>query len=255
MRAVALFDSPAKSGLRTQPIESQLSRGAARYGRSQFTFTPRFDVLKTELLPSDEAALRYAHRLLARRARHHHPRRRPRRLAAHLRPQPQGVRRQLRVVARRARRRWPTTSPSRSTFREARVHVEGRGSDEPVNQRQGCRQPRRQSPRRDRDRRRALRSQRAARARDAPAASRRRLETAGVVLRGPGSAQWRATCARRARRRSAPATQLVRRRVADARHPLADAGSRRRAGDRVDQDRHPARAGPDAPSSPSTASR
>jgi hypothetical protein len=35
-----------------------LSRGAAKYGRSNLTFTPRFDVLKTELLPSDEAALR-----------------------------------------------------------------------------------------------------------------------------------------------------------------------------------------------------
>ena len=41
-----------------QPIESQLNRGAARYGRSQFTFTPRFDVLKTELSPADESALR-----------------------------------------------------------------------------------------------------------------------------------------------------------------------------------------------------
>ena len=49
VRAIGLFDSPAKSGLRTAPVESQLSRGAARYGRSQFTFTPRFDVLKTEL--------------------------------------------------------------------------------------------------------------------------------------------------------------------------------------------------------------
>jgi outer membrane protein OmpA-like peptidoglycan-associated protein len=58
VRAVALFDSPAKSGLRTAPVESQLSRGAAKYGRSQFTFTPRFEVLKTELLPSDENALR-----------------------------------------------------------------------------------------------------------------------------------------------------------------------------------------------------
>ena len=50
VRALVMFDSPAKSGLRTQPIESQLNRGAARYGRSQLTITPRFDVLKTELL-------------------------------------------------------------------------------------------------------------------------------------------------------------------------------------------------------------
>jgi uncharacterized repeat protein (TIGR01451 family) len=58
LRAAVMFDSPAKSGLRTQPVESQLTRGAARYARSQLTFSPRFDVLKTELLPADEAALR-----------------------------------------------------------------------------------------------------------------------------------------------------------------------------------------------------
>lgn len=58
VRAVLLFDSPSKSGLRTEPVESLLSRGAAKFSRSQFTFTPRFDVLKTDLLPSDEAALR-----------------------------------------------------------------------------------------------------------------------------------------------------------------------------------------------------
>jgi uncharacterized repeat protein (TIGR01451 family) len=58
LRALAMFDSPAKSGLRTTPVEAQLSRGAARFSRSQFTFTPRFDVLKTELQPADEAALR-----------------------------------------------------------------------------------------------------------------------------------------------------------------------------------------------------
>ncbi len=58
VRAAVMFDSPSKSGLRTQPVESQLARGAARFGRSQFTFTPRFDVLKTELQPSDENALR-----------------------------------------------------------------------------------------------------------------------------------------------------------------------------------------------------
>ncbi len=58
MRALAVFDSPAKSGLRTAPVESKLTRGAARYERSQFTFTPRFDVLKTELSLADENALR-----------------------------------------------------------------------------------------------------------------------------------------------------------------------------------------------------
>jgi uncharacterized repeat protein (TIGR01451 family) len=57
VRAFAIFDTPAKSGVRTQQIESQLSRGAARFGRSQFTIKPRFDVLKTELSPTDEEAL------------------------------------------------------------------------------------------------------------------------------------------------------------------------------------------------------
>ena len=58
LRAVAMFDSPSKSGIRTEPVESKFSRGSAKYARSQFTFTPRFDVLKTELLPADEHALR-----------------------------------------------------------------------------------------------------------------------------------------------------------------------------------------------------
>lgn len=58
VKAMLMFDSPAKSGLRTQPVEVLLSRGAARYARSQFTFSPRFDVMRTELSTSDEHALR-----------------------------------------------------------------------------------------------------------------------------------------------------------------------------------------------------
>ena len=58
VRAFAIFDTPAKSGVRTQQVESQLARGAARFSRSQFTITPRFDVLKTELSLADENALR-----------------------------------------------------------------------------------------------------------------------------------------------------------------------------------------------------
>ena len=58
VRALVMFDSPAKSGLRSAPVETTLARGAARYTSSQFTFTPRFDVLKTELLASDVQALR-----------------------------------------------------------------------------------------------------------------------------------------------------------------------------------------------------
>src|SRR4030095_9416586 len=57
VRAFAIFHTPAKSGVRTQQVESQLARGAARFSRSQFTITPRFDVLKTELSLADENAL------------------------------------------------------------------------------------------------------------------------------------------------------------------------------------------------------
>ncbi len=57
-RAMVMFDSPSKSGLRSAPVESTLARGAARYSSASFTFTPRFDVLKTELLPADVQALR-----------------------------------------------------------------------------------------------------------------------------------------------------------------------------------------------------
>ena len=99
VRALAVFDSPAKSGLRTQPVESQLSRGAARFGRSQFTFSPRFDVLKTELSPADEEALhdlirswRGARDITIRAVGSC-------RFAADRRPQSRGVRRQLRAVA------------------------------------------------------------------------------------------------------------------------------------------------------------
>ncbi len=58
LRAVAVFDSPAKSGMRSQPVTVKLTRGAAKFGRSQFTFSPRFEVLKTELAQSDQNALR-----------------------------------------------------------------------------------------------------------------------------------------------------------------------------------------------------
>ena len=79
---------------------SKLSRGAAKYGRSNLTFTSWFDALKTELLPSDEAAL---HSLIAswRGAREitiratGHADAQP--ISA---PQSQSVRRQLRPVER-----------------------------------------------------------------------------------------------------------------------------------------------------------
>ena len=58
VKAMATFDTPAKSGVQTTPVESRLARGAAKYSSASFTFTPRFEVLKTELLPSDAQALR-----------------------------------------------------------------------------------------------------------------------------------------------------------------------------------------------------
>ncbi|MEO8019231.1 MAG: OmpA family protein [Pseudomonadota bacterium] len=131
VRAMALFDSPAKSGLRTTAIESQLSRGTARYGRSQFTFTPRFDVLKTELLPADEAALRAlidswrGARELTIRA------------VGHSDSQPISGRNRKVFADNYAlsSARAQTVANYLATalnVSEARVHVEGHGSDEPL---------------------------------------------------------------------------------------------------------------------------
>ncbi len=105
VRAFAIFDTPAKSGVRTQQIESQLSRGAARFGRSQFTFTPRFDVLKTELSPADEERAARPDPQLARRARHHHSRRGSHGLAADSPPQSRSVSRTTTRCRAPARRR------------------------------------------------------------------------------------------------------------------------------------------------------
>ncbi len=57
VKAVAMWDTAAQSGLRTEPLATQFVRGQPRFERQKFTFTPRFDVAKTELLPSDERAL------------------------------------------------------------------------------------------------------------------------------------------------------------------------------------------------------
>jgi uncharacterized repeat protein (TIGR01451 family) len=133
VRAVLMFDSPSKSGLRTEPIESRLSRGTARYSRSQFSFTPRFDVLKTELLPSDQNALRTlidswrGARDLTIRA------------VGHADSQPISGRNR-RVFAdnyalSRARAQAVADYLAAAlNVPQQRVHVEGRGSDQPVNQ-------------------------------------------------------------------------------------------------------------------------
>jgi len=131
LRALTVFDSPAKSGLRTAPVETTFARGAARYSRSQFTFTPRFDVLETELSLADETALRglidswRGARELSIRA------------TGHTDSQPISGR-SRRVFADNyalSRARAQAVADYLATALNvpaARVHVEGRGSDEPV---------------------------------------------------------------------------------------------------------------------------
>jgi uncharacterized repeat protein (TIGR01451 family) len=132
VRALAMFDSPAKSGLRTPPIESKLNRGAARYGRSQFTFSPRFDVLKTELAPSDESALR------ALISSWRGAREITIRAVGHSDAQPITAR-SRKVYADNyalSKARAQTVADYLATSLEvpaSRVHVEGHGSDEPLN--------------------------------------------------------------------------------------------------------------------------
>ncbi|HEX6398256.1 MAG TPA: OmpA family protein, partial [Steroidobacteraceae bacterium] len=131
LRAMAVFDSPAKSGLRTAPVESRFARGAARYSRSQFTFTPRFDVLKTELSLADESALRNlidawrGARDLTIRA------------TGHTDAQPISGRSRRAFADNYAlsRARAQTVADYLAVSLNvpaARVHVEGRGSDEPI---------------------------------------------------------------------------------------------------------------------------
>ena len=164
VRALAMFDSPAKSGLRTQPIESQLNRGAARYGRSQFSFTPRFDVLKTELALSDEAALRTlinswrGARDITIRA------------VGHADSQPITARSRKVYADNYALSKARAQTVADYLAISLNVPASPRARRRPrlgraAQCRQGCRQPRRQSPRRNRHRRRALRSERAARTR------------------------------------------------------------------------------------------
>ncbi|MEJ0084480.1 MAG: OmpA family protein [Pseudomonadota bacterium] len=132
VRALAIFDSPAKSGLRTAPVESRLSRGAARFGRSQFSFSPRFDVLKTELASSDEQALRAlidswrGARDLTIRA------------VGHADSQPISGRNKKvfadNYALSEARAQAVADYLAQSlNVPAARVHVEGRGSDQPLN--------------------------------------------------------------------------------------------------------------------------
>jgi outer membrane protein OmpA-like peptidoglycan-associated protein len=189
VRALAMFDSPAKSGLRTQPIESQLNRGAARYGRSQFSFTPRFDVLKTELALSDEAALRNlinswrGARDITIRA------------VGHADSQ-QITARSRKVYAdnyalSKARAQTVANYLAISlNVPESRVHVEGHGSDEPVNTGMDAASL-------AANRRVEIVIEGARFEANAPlelvkaGGEPQKIETVGVVLRGPGSASAR----------------------------------------------------------------
>ncbi len=58
VKALVAFDTAAQSSQRTAPITAEFRRGSPRFLQQRFTFTPRFDVAKTDLLPSDERALR-----------------------------------------------------------------------------------------------------------------------------------------------------------------------------------------------------
>jgi uncharacterized repeat protein (TIGR01451 family) len=131
VRAFTIFDSPSKSNLRSAVIESQLSRGAARYARSQFTFTPRFDVLKTELSIADENAL---HDLIKS---WHGARDISIRAIGHSDSQPISGRSKAffadNYQLSRARAQTVADYLAISlSVPDARVHVEGHGSDEPV---------------------------------------------------------------------------------------------------------------------------
>jgi uncharacterized repeat protein (TIGR01451 family) len=187
VRAVALFDSPAKSGMRTAPIESKLSRGAAKYGRSNLTFTPRFDALKTELLPSDEAALRSlidswrGARDITIRA------------VGHADSQPiSGRNRKVfadNYALSQARAQAVASYLATSlNVAEAHVHVEGRGSDQPVSQGKDAASL-------AANRRVEIVIEGSRFEANAPlelvtaSGQPQKLETAGVVLRGPGIAQ------------------------------------------------------------------
>jgi uncharacterized repeat protein (TIGR01451 family) len=57
VRALVSWDTAAQSGLRTAPLATQFVRGHPKLERQKFTFTPRFDIAKTDLLPADERAL------------------------------------------------------------------------------------------------------------------------------------------------------------------------------------------------------
>jgi uncharacterized repeat protein (TIGR01451 family) len=196
LRSVLLFDSPSKSGLRTEPVESKLSRGASRYSRSQLTFSPRFDVLGTELLPSDQNALRElidswrGARELTIRA------------VGHADSQPITGRHRAvfpdnHALSRARAQAVADYLAAALNVPASRVHVEGRGADEPL-------QPGKDAASLAANRRveiviegsrfEAHAPLEVTKAGDEP----RKVDTLGVVLRGPATAPARGSRARTA---------------------------------------------------------
>jgi len=57
VKAVAVFDSPAQKGLRTEPVENRLTRGAMSLEKASYRFSPQFETLKVELNARDRAQL------------------------------------------------------------------------------------------------------------------------------------------------------------------------------------------------------
>ena len=226
------------------PVESQLSRGAARYGRSQFTFTPRFDVLKTELLrrPTSRRCARSSIPGAVRATSASAP-------SGHADSQ-QISGRSRSVFADNyalSRARAQTVADYLAislNVPAARVHVEGRGSDRAGQPRQGCRQSRRESPRRHRHRRFALRSECAARAREERRGGGRHRD------RGRRPARSADRAIRVPPRYKPMADKLGMGVVVDVEklkpgNALAGAARRRHAADLGHQGRDPASAGPD----------
>ena len=53
-KAIAMFDTPVRKGLRTPTVENSLQQMAAQVAREEYVFSPKFDVLKTWLKPGDQ---------------------------------------------------------------------------------------------------------------------------------------------------------------------------------------------------------
>jgi uncharacterized repeat protein (TIGR01451 family) len=57
IKATALFDTPTRAHQRIAPLENTVLRGEMLYENASYRFAPRFDVLATQIQPSDRAQL------------------------------------------------------------------------------------------------------------------------------------------------------------------------------------------------------